>query len=111
MAPPPTLDHASNTYLALTFPPTSPYIQNPSSLKHLSPPSEQSENRAFQLVQLHHVSQVGELEDSHIYQVDGVDKTEWERVKDQVLGALKGDRGVRAVQELKPRVRVKRDEF
>lgn len=111
MPPPPTLDHATNTYLSLTFPPTSPYIHNPTSLKRLPTPPEQQQNRAFQLVQLHHVSQVGELEDSHIYQVDGVDKTQWDRVKDQVLGALKGDKGVGVVQELQPRVRVKRDEF
>lgn len=43
--------------------------------------------------------------------MDGVDKSEWERVKGQVLGALKGDQGVAAVQELVPRVRAKRDEF
>ena len=114
MSPPPALDHAANTYLSLTFPSSSPYMHNPSSLTRLpsSDADAQSANtRAFQLIQLHHVSQVGELEDSHIYQVDGVDKSEWERVKGQVLGALKGDQGVAVVQELVPRVRAKRDEF
>lgn len=113
MAPPPALDHAANTYLSLTFPASSPYIHDPSLLKDI-PPSTQppsAQPGAFQLIQLHHVSQVGELEDSHIYQVDGVDKSEWERVKGQVVGALKGDQGVAAVQELVPRVRAKRDEF
>lgn len=113
MSPPPALDHAANTYLSLTFPASSPYIHNPSSLSRLpSGTASPSANApSFQLIQLHHVSQVGELEDSHIYQVDGVDKSEWERVKGQVLGALKGDQGVAAVQELVPRVRAKRDEF
>lgn len=114
MSPPPTLNHATNTYLSLTFPPSSPYLHNPSSLNLPSASSDQqsaAESPAFQLIQLHHISQVGELEDSHIYQVGGVDKSEWERVRGQVLGALKEDKGVAVVQELKPKTRVKRDEF
>ncbi|KAJ9105309.1 hypothetical protein QFC21_001677 [Naganishia friedmannii] len=114
---PPALNYAANTYLSLTFPPSSPYIHNPSSLTGISnntPHSAQytdADARNFQTVQLQHVSQVGELQDSHIYQVDGVDKSEWERVREQVLGALKGDKGVSAVQELKAKTRAKRDEF
>ncbi|KAJ9120833.1 hypothetical protein QFC22_002767 [Naganishia vaughanmartiniae] len=115
---PPSLNYAANTYLSLTFPASSPYIHNPSSLTvipNTSPSSgahmHDGGGRNFQMVQLQHVSQVGELEDSHIYQVDGVDKSEWERVREQVLGALKGDKGVSAVQELKARARAKRDEF
>lgn len=116
---PPALNYAANTYLSLTFPPSSPYIHNPSSLTSISDTDTNTNSahrsndgaRNFQMIQLQHVSQVGELEDSHIYQVDGVDKSEWERVREQVLGALKGDRGVSAVQELKAKARAKRDEF
>ncbi|KAJ9107038.1 hypothetical protein QFC19_002907 [Naganishia cerealis] len=114
---PPTLNYAANTYLSLTFPPSSPYIHNPSALTGIpnsgsdTPQPTAEGTRSFQMVQLQHVSQVGALEDSHIYQVDGVDKSEWERVREQVLGALKGDKGVTAVQELQPKTRSKRDEF
>jgi hypothetical protein len=57
---------------------------------------------------LNHVSQVGELRDSHIYQIKDVDKSQWEAVKEQVMNALKSTDGVGSVQELKPAQRAKR---
>lgn len=117
MTPPVPLDHAHNAYLTLVFSPSSPYLSSPpASLRpHDLPPT---------IHHLAHVSQVGELKDSHVYQVEfetdagpltnhpsaRLDpKKEFDRVKDQVVDSLKRQQGVDRVMVLaEPRMRAKR---
>lgn len=96
MAPPPALSHSTHAYLTLTFPPSSPFISNPALL---------SSYTSSLPAPISHISQVGELQDSHIYQVN-VPKSEFERVKEQVLAGLKGMGKVRVMEE--PKMRAKR---
>ncbi len=92
-APPPAIDYAHSTYLSIIFPPTSPFYSAPSTLSLYTPVT--------------HVSQVGELKDSHVYQV-GVEKNEWDTIKDRVMNEIRALPGVAVVSELKPTMRTKR---
>jgi hypothetical protein len=98
MSPPAALSHETCSYVVLTFNPASPFFNQPSLLQ------ERSEIPA----PIVHVSQVGELQDSHIYQVAG-SKSEFERVKDQVMASLREQEGVAGVKVLEePKMRAKR---
>lgn len=98
MAPPPNLSYSDSTYLTIIFPHSSPFIHQP-TLFSPSPPLPYP---------LTHISQIGELEDSHIYKVE-VDKSTWDDVKEQVLRGLKGNVDVGSVREMEePKMRVKR---
>lgn len=97
MSPPPALSHETHTYLTLTLLPNTALFTDPSSLQARSLP-----------IPVSHVSQVGELQDSHIYQVDAP-KVEFERVKAQVLASLREQEGVAGVSVMQePKLRAKR---
>jgi hypothetical protein len=93
MSAPPALDYIHSTYLSITFPPTSPYYSSPDTFSLSTP--------------ITHVSQIGELKDSHVYRV-GVEKDEWEGIKDRVMQEARGVLGVAQVKELVPAQRAKR---
>ncbi|KAF7314563.1 p-loop containing nucleoside triphosphate hydrolase protein [Mycena kentingensis (nom. inval.)] len=91
------LNHATHTYLALTLPPSSAYMQNPATLEQLYPKAA-------------YVGQVGALKD---VQLVSVPKTEWESpgMKDKIYDAFK-DVVVRVdVQEPKQRAKRGGDEL
>ena len=97
MAPPPALSYDTHIYLTLTLKPDTPLFHDPRSLQSRSLP-----------VGVTHVAQIGELQDSHIYQIDGP-KSEFERVKAQVLASLREQQGVVKVEVMpEPKMRVKR---
>lgn len=96
---PPVLSHSDHTYLTLTLKPhtslyTSPELLTTTPLS-LSPPATSPSP-----IHLTYISQIGELADSHIYQVDRPIKSEFERVKDQVLAVLREQEGVVGVKVL-----------
>ncbi|EJD46241.1 hypothetical protein AURDEDRAFT_22872, partial [Auricularia subglabra TFB-10046 SS5] len=91
---PSAMDYNSNTYLAVTVSPSSPYISNPASLADVHS-------------QLQYVGKVGELADVQLFSVP---KSEWETVQAAVQQALKGVAGVQSVDVQVPKQRAKRDE-
>lgn len=108
MAPPPALSYSTHAYLTLTLKPNTPLFDNPQTL---GTPDSPSPSLAKSLpVPLVYVGQVGELVDSHIYQVDAT-KEVFEGVKEQVLESLrelKGE-GVLKVDVMEePKMRMKR---
>ena len=89
------MDYNSNTYLAVTVSPNSPYMSNPASLADVHS-------------ELRYVGNVGELSD---VQLLSVPKSQWETVQAAVQQALKGATGVQSVDVQVPKQRAKRDEF
>ncbi|KAG7531972.1 hypothetical protein FFLO_03979 [Filobasidium floriforme] len=108
MAPPPALSYSTHAYLTITLKPNTPLFDNPQTL---GTPDSPSPSLVKSLpVPLVYVSQVGELVDSHIYQVDA-SKEVFKEVKEQVLESLrelKGE-GVLKVDVMEePKMRIKR---
>ncbi|KAJ7784338.1 hypothetical protein B0H16DRAFT_294442 [Mycena metata] len=86
------LNYAANTYLAVTLPATSSYLQTPASLSLLHPA-------------VAHVGQVGEMPD---VQLVSVPKVEWEvseAAREEILAAFKK---VGRVDVQEPKQRAKR---
>ncbi|KAJ7777834.1 hypothetical protein DFH07DRAFT_730818 [Mycena maculata] len=86
------LNYAGNTYLAVTLPPASSYLQTPASLGLVHPA-------------VAHVGQVGEMPD---VQLVSVPKQEWEvseAVRAEILAAFEA---VGKVDVQKPKQRAKR---
>ncbi|KAF9460919.1 hypothetical protein BDZ94DRAFT_1265062 [Collybia nuda] len=87
-----SLNHAVNTYLAVTLSPSSPYIASPEALASVHP-------------SIVHVGQVGSMADVHVVSVP---KFEWERAQEEVMSALKSAKGVGRVDLQEPVPRIKR---
>lgn len=92
-----SLNHAVNTYLAVSLSPSSPYIASPDALASVHPA-------------IAHVGQVGSMAD---VQLVSVPNFEWEKVREDVIGALKSAEGVGRVdlQESVQRVKKGGDEL
>ena len=93
------LDYSSNTYLAITFSPTSPFYAAPATLS--SDP-----HIASARLPLAYVGNVGSLPDTHLFSLP---KTTYENVKDQifaVFGEMTSD--VTAIDVQIPKQRSKR---
>ena len=104
---PPILSHTDHTYLTLTLSPHSTLYTSPQLLStfplsfHPSTSSSSSSSASLASpINLTYISPIGELPDSHIFQIDRPGKTEFEKVKDQILGVLREHEGVLGVEVL-----------
>ena len=88
------MDYTTNTYLAITFSQSSPFLSSPSSL--VSP------------FALNHVGQVGQLADTQLWSVP---KHEWDAKSEDILAFLNGKEGVQSVDVQQVKQRAKRDEL
>ncbi|KAF7348423.1 p-loop containing nucleoside triphosphate hydrolase protein [Mycena sanguinolenta] len=86
------LNYAANTYLAVTLPPSSSYLQAPASLALLHPA-------------VAHVGQVGAMPD---VQIVSIPKDEWELSEDKRAEILAAFRAVGKVDVQEPKQRAKR---
>jgi hypothetical protein len=91
------MDYDANVYLAVTLSPSSPHLNDPTTLASVHP--------AIALV-----GQMGTMRDVQLYSVP---KQDWAGVGNDVLRSLKNCEGVGRVdvQELKTRVKRGGDEF
>lgn len=92
MSIPHQLNHDANSYLAVTFTPSSSYISSPSSLVDSFPG-------------LSYQGKVGQLDDVHLYSMD---KQNWLHARDTVLSGLDNHSEILYVEEQTPRHRAKR---